>query len=242
MDILEKILAKQSDLRANKSITIAFLGDSITQGCFDCYYTRDNHIETVFEYQNAYSTRLRELINVLYPKVQINIINSGISGDTAEGGLERIERDVLRFNPDLVVVSFGLNDCACGLIEGVENYGNKLRGIFNKITESGAECIYLTECVMNDAVSPHLRDERLVEYAKRFMKIQKDGIPDLYFEKGRQVAKDCEVKICDLYRVWKAMQKAGVEVTELFANKLNHPIREFHYYIAIKLLETMLDL
>ena len=95
---------------------------------------------------------------------------------------------------------------------------------------------------MNDSVSPHLRDERLVEYAKRFMKIQKDGITDLYFENGRQVAKDCEVKICDLYRVWKAMQKAGVEVTELFANKLNHPIREFHYYIAIKLLETMLDL
>ena len=36
------------------------------------------------------------------------------------------------------------------------------------------------------------------------------------------------------------MAQIGINVTELLANKLNHPIREFHYYIAIKLLETIL--
>ena len=35
---------------------------------------------------------------------------------------------------------------------------------------------------------------------------------------------------------------SGVDVTELLSNKLNHPIREFHYYTAIKLLETIFDL
>ena len=33
---------------------------------------------------------------------------------------------------------------------------------------------------------------------------------------------------------------AGVDVTELLSNKLNHPIREFHRYMAAKLVETML--
>jgi lysophospholipase L1-like esterase len=38
------------------------------------------------------------------------VINSGVSGDTAAGALERIDRDVLRFAPDLVIIAFGLND------------------------------------------------------------------------------------------------------------------------------------
>ena len=33
----------------------------------------------------------------------------------------------------------------------------------------------------------------------------------------------------------------GVDVTELLANKLNHPVPQLHYYTAIKLLEIMLD-
>jgi hypothetical protein len=40
--------------------------------------------------------------------------------------------------------------------------------------------------------------------------------------------------------VWEKLEQAGVDVTELLANKLNHPIREFHYYMAMKLIETML--
>ena len=33
--------------------------------------------------------------------------------------------------------------------------------------------------------------------------------------------------------------ESGVDVTELLSNKLNHPIREIHYYMAMKLIETM---
>ena len=35
-------------------------------------------------------------------------------------------------------------------------------------------------------------------------------------------------------------QHNGVNTTELLANKLNHPIREIHTYMAMKLLECML--
>jgi hypothetical protein len=40
--------------------------------------------------------------------------------------------------------------------------------------------------------------------------------------------------------VWEAMARAGVNTTELLANKLNHPIREIHYYMAMKIIETIL--
>lgn len=49
-------------------------------------------------------------MNILYPEVPVNIVNAGISGDCAEGGLKRLERDVLSYNPDLIVVCYGLNE------------------------------------------------------------------------------------------------------------------------------------
>ncbi|CCY04483.1 lipolytic protein G-D-S-L family [Faecalibacterium sp. CAG:1138] len=93
----------------------------ITQGCFECYYTSETTLETVFDYNSAYSTHVREILNILYPSVQINIINSGISGDNAINGLTRIDRDVLSYHPDLVVVGFALNDSCVGE-SGLENY------------------------------------------------------------------------------------------------------------------------
>ena len=115
MNITKLLNEKQKSLSGAKPITIAFLGDSVTQGCFECYTTSNTSFDTVFDYKSAYSTRVREILNTLYPTVQVNIINSGISGDSAPNGLKRIERDVLSYNPDLVVVSYGLNDSVFGI-------------------------------------------------------------------------------------------------------------------------------
>ena len=149
MKILEKMKKKQTNLTANEPVTIAFLGDSVTQGCFECYLTSPTTLETVFDYPSAYSTRLREMFALLYPNVQVNIINSGISGDGTYGGVARLERDVLRYQPDLVVVSYGLNDAATGGDADLEGYGERLAEIFRKVTATGADCIFLTENMMN---------------------------------------------------------------------------------------------
>ena len=37
MKIIDKILAKQANLHENRQPVIAFLGDSVTQGCFEIY-------------------------------------------------------------------------------------------------------------------------------------------------------------------------------------------------------------
>ena len=47
-------------------------------------------------------------INEFFPDV--NIINSGISGDEASDLLERIEKDVYRYNPSKVFLLIGIND------------------------------------------------------------------------------------------------------------------------------------
>lgn len=240
MKIIEKLNTKQ-DIYGGKPVTIAFLGDSVTQGCFECYIKEDGKIETVFDYKSAYSTRLREMLNILYPSVQVNIINSGISGDGTENGKTRIERDILPFSPDLVVVSYGLND-ACKGIEKLDNYRKNLREIFENVSLGGAEVIFLTQNAMNTKKSCHLKgDDVLTKTALMTAELQSNGVMKAYMDAAKQVANECGVKVCDVYPMWEKMISGGVDTTELLANRINHPIREIHYYIAIKLLETMFD-
>lgn len=240
MEIMKKLAAKQNML-PHPPVTIAFLGDSVTQGCFECYTLENDRIETVFDYSSAYSTRLREILNLLYPNVQVNIINSGISGDRTSGGLARLERDVLRYCPDLVVVSFGLNDC-CHPEITVEQYAEDLRQIFRKIGNTGAEAIFLTQNFMNTYASFRNPNEALREASREYMQYQRNGRLKQFMQAAAAVAEDCGARVCDVYAVWEKLERSGVDTTELLANKINHPIREFHYYMAIKLLEIMLEI
>lgn len=239
MKIIELLKNKQSNLVQNKPITIAFLGDSVTQGCFECYLTSPTTLETVFDYKSAYSTRIREILNILYPNVQINIINSGISGDAAPVGASRLDRDILSYNPDLVIVSYGLNDSCQGL-QNIGKYQTALEEIFSKLQEKNIDTIFLTQNYMNTKTSPHLKDKLFLDCAANFANIQNNGVLKEYFIAARTTCEKYGVKVCDLYPVWEKLNEIGVDVTELLSNKFNHPIREFHYYMAIKLIETML--
>ncbi len=178
---------------------------------------------------------------MLFPKAHIHIVNSGISGDNAQNGLKRLERDVLSFHPDLVVVSYGLNDANCGDV-GLEAYTKALEGIFRGVLQTGAECIFLTENMMNTTVSCHIEKERFREIAEHSARIQNEGVLDRYFEAAKEVARANQVRICDCYAKWKAMARAGVNVTELLSNYINHPIRPMQALFAYSLVETMLDI
>lgn len=237
MKIIDKIKNKALDIYAEKPVTIAFLGDSVTQGCFECYFD-EKGIQTVFDAKSSYSSRVKELLNLLYPSAQINIINSGISGDNAPNGNKRFERDIAPYHPDLVVVSFGLND-ACSGRENVARYTEALKSIFEKVKALNAECIFIFQNTMNTKVSCHLKDEREKELARSFAEIQNRGDLKYYCEQAKITAKECGVEFCDLYSVWENMIEGGVDTTELLSNKYNHPVREFHYYIAIKIIEKM---
>ncbi len=236
MEIIKKIAAKNADIYNAKPVTIAFLGDSVTQGCFEVYFKLDGNLETVFDPQSAFSNNVKKILNYLYPAAQINIINSGISGDNAENGNKRFERDIAPYSPDLVVVGYALNDCGRGE-EGKATYESSLRSIFQKVKALGAECIFLTPNLMNDKISPHIHDERVQNIAKGFI----DNSLDEYVAIAKKVAAEEVVVLCDIYEKWKLMQASGVDITELLANKLNHPTREMNWLTAEKLVETMFE-
>ncbi len=60
-----------------------------------------------------------------------NFINFGIPGDTAYDGLMRIDYSVLKHNPDLTIIEFGVNDAFSGF--SVNAFKNNLLSIIEKI-------------------------------------------------------------------------------------------------------------
>jgi len=241
MKIVEKFKEKSTNKRSTGPVTIAFLGDSVTQGCFECYLTGPNSLEPVYDKNSAYHNYIAKILSVLYPSVPVNIINAGISGDSAPQGLSRLDRDVLSYNPDLVVVCFGLNDSGKGL-DGIGVYTDALDAIFKRLTDEGKEVIFMTPNMMNTSISPHLTEEHLINVANRTVKTQTDGVLDKYIEKAKNVCEKYNVTVCDCYAKWKKLSDCGIDITEMLANKINHPSREMNWMFAYSLVETMLGL
>lgn len=242
MKFVDKIKSRVNDNYENEGVTIAFLGDSVTQGCFEVFKKRDGHINTIFDKDNAYHAHLAKIFSVVYPTVPVNMINAGISGDNAVHGLSRIDRDVLRHDPDLVVVCFGLNDATVGGAEKVGEYAEALGKIFDKLKAAGKEVIFMTHNMMNTKLSDHITKETGEDVAINTMKVQNDGTLDLYVAKAKEAAEKCGVAVCDCYGKWKKLYENGADTTELLANKINHPTREMNWLFAVSLFETIMGM
>lgn len=81
-----------------------------------------------------YPTRLSQLSTA-------GIINAGVSGDTTESALQRLEADVLTQNPRIVIVGLGGNDFLRGVpIAATEA---NLRSIVRQIQDAGAMVVLL---------------------------------------------------------------------------------------------------
>lgn len=81
-----------------------------------------------------YPSRLSELIDV-------PVINAGVSGDTTEGALARVEKDVLSRDPRVVIIGLGGNDFLRGVpLSATET---NLRAIIRQVHGAGAMVVLL---------------------------------------------------------------------------------------------------
>lgn len=238
MKILQKINAKANDHFNHEGVTIAFLGDSVTQGCFDIYKNEKNEIETFFDKRHSYERYFFDILCMLFPNVTVNIINAGISGDRATRGAERVENDVIRHAPDLTIVCYGLNDCSENE-KSILTYTEALEKIFDKLSAAGSEIIFMTPNMMNTKISPHLKDNDFITVAENCAKLQNDGTFDAHIEAARTLCRKKSIPVCDCYAIWKTMYENGVDTTELLANKINHPTQEMNKLFAVELVKTI---
>jgi len=81
---------------------IVFFGDSIT----DC--GRDRSDEKSLG--NGYVKILADKLRPIYPDMDIELINKGVSGDEVSDLLARVDSDVIALKPDAVVMMIGINN------------------------------------------------------------------------------------------------------------------------------------
>ena len=79
------------------TLRIVCLGDSVTYGAG-------------VSFEETYERQLEKTLGAR--GFDAKVVNAGIGSQCAWHGLERLEKDVIRFNPDMVAICFGLNDGA----------------------------------------------------------------------------------------------------------------------------------
>ena len=211
---------------------IAFLGDSVTHGAFECI--QGDSAGCIFDMDAVYHERLRRMLLAVNPWLPVSIINAGVAGDNAIMGLARLERDVISHKPHICVVNFCLND----LSETVEEYVAALREIFTRLMAADIRPILLTPSMLNTYVHPDTIP-MYRDFAAVTAGWHQSGVMDGYVEAAKTLAAELGVAVADAYAKWKVLEAEGMDVTENLANYINHPSRELHQLFADVLFETL---
>ncbi len=219
---LARVEEKSRNYRSGGSIVIVAFGDSVTMGA-----TSAGRLEPAA----VYHQRLKGMLEARYPRCVFSVINSGIGGDTATASLSRLDRDVLRYQPDLVLVAFGLNDVSDAQ-EGLAEFTASLHAIVRRVRcETPADVVMLTPPFMAMHESPQV-DPAHRDILPRVIRFQSEGVLGRFAVAIREVAASEKTALADIYAEWDALAKRGVDTTGLLANGINHPTGEAHAIMA----------
>ena len=118
---------------------IVFFGDSIT----DCDRDRSDPASL----GNGYVKILADKLRPIYPDMDIDLINMGVSGNEVCDLLARVQRDVIDYKPDAVVIMIGINNVIHKYKYGKElnlnQFERDLKTLIAKLKEAGIVVIFL---------------------------------------------------------------------------------------------------
>lgn len=95
---LAPILRVMRNAQEGKSITIGFIGGSITAGSL------------AGREENCYAYRVYQWWKDRFPQCRVNYINAGVGATSSQFAVARVDEDLLQCQPDFVVAEFSVND------------------------------------------------------------------------------------------------------------------------------------
>ena len=118
---------------------VVFIGDSIT----DC--ERDRKDENSLG--NGYVKILADKLRPIYPDMDIELINKGISGNEVKDVLNRVQSDVIDLKPDVAVVIIGvtkaIHQFTIDRELDLKQFESDFRELLQKIKDAGITLICL---------------------------------------------------------------------------------------------------
>jgi len=113
----QRLLAR---LRERQPVTVVALGDSLVSG-----------FELEEPHRDGYVYVFARMLRQRFQNERIRLIERGLPGEQSGQGLQRVWRDVIPDDPDLVLVQYGGNDSAAGVPP--EAYRRNLEGIIEDL-------------------------------------------------------------------------------------------------------------
>jgi lysophospholipase L1-like esterase len=149
-----------------------FFGDSITEAAVK---------------PGGYIRLMDSIISAANKSSQYELIGAGISGNKIYDLYLRIEDDVIKQHPDIVVIYVGVNDvwhkASSGTGTDFSNFGRFYEAVVNKLQAAGAKVIICTPAVIGERTD-HSN--------------QQDGDLNLYSQWLRKFSNDRKIPLVDL--------------------------------------------
>lgn len=159
-------------------------GDSITAGV--------KHTHGYRSYPEVFSERLRWEMK----RSRDHIINTGISGNTTRNLVEDFDWRVKQYNPSVVSLMFGTNDCADGRNISLELFKTNLDSLVSGIRTLGAIPILQTpNLIITDKAPERSNLHKYVEVIKSVAEEQKVILVDNWGYWKQAIAKTSQAKV-----------------------------------------------
>ncbi|WP_343250011.1 SGNH/GDSL hydrolase family protein [Diplocloster hominis] len=205
---------------------IVAIGDSVTAGHFENLQPLDRPFDKtrpieIADPREVYHEKFRQKLIDAYEQTSVSVLNAGIAGDTIFGMEQRLKRDVLSHNPDLVLLNGTINwqpgkttaDFSQALIRMTDQIRSKTQ----------ADLILMTPnpVILSDPDMHRLFRERI------------DCVRDLSAKQNI-----CLADICD---IWEEFLKYGYPLHKMLSNKTSHPTKTGHEVCALELMKLVVE-
>lgn len=194
---------------------IIALGDSVTGGHFEAGDLAK--LEIAQDPFAGYAMKFLRMLHKEYPVTTPSLINNGIAGDNIHGMHKRLKRDVLRYDPDLVILNASIN---WTLNRGtLEYFRQEYEAVVREIlAETQADLILVTaNAKISDAKDPNFNGRT------QFI---------------RQLADQYNLPLVDFRKIFDETLSAD-ELKLALSNGENHPTPFGHTIMAEALMQTV---
>jgi lysophospholipase L1-like esterase len=156
-----------------KGDRVVFLGDSITE-------------------QYQYSNDIELYLTTRFPEWNLQFLNAGIGGDTANGGAGRFQKHILDEKPTAITINFGMNDGGYGAFNEKSNkvYVQKTTEMLEAAKKAGVRVAL---------VSPNAVDPRVAKRFELYLETQKQ-----FYAPLKDIAATHGAAFADQYAVTRA--------------------------------------
>lgn len=210
-------------------------------------------------YFEAYPYILERLLNENSSKIKYEVINAGVPGYSSLQGLRFLERDILKYKPDLIIASFGWNDTyeALGYSDKQQKSPNKIFLLIHSFLSNSRVYLFLEDVVLNLRFKLGTNKGQAISMTDRLLRVPEEDFVDnvsnmaklrrLYHFEVILLNQPCRILVPHKYEsllrrlnlnqdiplldLQERLNSSGIPVTSLFID-VQHPTALGHRLIA----------